>query len=1453
MQLSSAGATVVHPVLAGANSDSSFIQYFAWFQGVQGYLLERSSDGPLFPCALPYPEAILTEEVRGVAAEVTMWWSKAFLNTFVGWGNFVTLGCPAPKGSGREPRVSYRACRDIRAFCDKLLGEMGEFVSLELVAGRLACDGKRSVVESLLAQVQCTVGASYFHDGAAAGEASTVALPVEASRVAIPSQAGLVDPCRWLEGERRETVQNLASLRKPEYLWDEIPVACHRVPVEEEPALADKLLATRMAVLVPESDLPRDSRGELLLGGLFCVAKNSTEDRLIFDRRPENATMHRLSWARLPAGACFARLLLGPREYLRGSGHDLRNYYYTLRLPEGWVRYNGFGRRVCPQVVAKHNGDPKIAYRLAFRVLGMGDKNGCDIAQAVHESLLRRHGVLDPRYTLVYGDHIPQESLLEGVYLDDLLIAKKCELPDVIPLDGSFVPPPAQVNDSDVLELKAAENAYEEAGLERAEHKAFRQLVHFKAWGAEVDGVQGRAGAPLDARRQVWGLIAKLVTGGFASRVVLQRVVGYLAFIFQFRRELYGLLHHMYKYLAKMPEGRWVPLPGHILDELRSCALHLPFATWNMRKHLSSTVIATDATPTAGGAVTARVPKAVAQALWRHTEVKGEAVRLDRDLDFEADADRPREASRFASMVSECLCWKVESGYTFRQTSHINLQEMRALKKELVKLAGDSTNAQCIFLFFNDSRVVCGALGKGRSSSFKLNGIIRTIIPHLMLSGITLGLLWVETASNLADHPSRFRSLPPPCSAPLWLRQLGVQNIMDWVGIEVFSEKAVITEVHRKAGVTMLEPWFADDVSADCEGYLEDLLRGGQVRWAWFAPPCESFSPLRNLDPGGPLRRRGEPEGDSWNIEVRQGNMQWRRSLWLMRALLEAGGVVFLVHPKNSAAWRLEETNRFIQQHSLRRVHVDSCAYVARGTSPQIHPNRKSLTIVTNSPWIDEAVLTPGFVRAGLVKSSLMPSYSGRKPVPLYRAALSAEYRRGLRAAAVWLLSLASALGAKLSVRTSSRVVDAWLEKVVNVCYERGERFYRVRLGVLGVQRALRLSGPLLRGTWAALRGWRTLLPVNPRIPMSKYIMQAVLVTFLATGFREEGRAREQWWSAFIGTWLSFEGLLRPGEMDKLFVGDITFPEGDWPASEQVGMVLCLRTPKTKRVWRTQFVLLKDEQLIAWMRWWCSGRPAHRRVLRTGRRDWAKRLSLALSRLDLADRGFTLGSLRGGGATHLFRVTENIARVQYHGRWSRQETVKAYLQEGLSTQTLTTASALARQRLQLAHQSWELLRAPPPRELAAALEEEDWELVDSSPGGATVAPAAKTGPKARAAATRRVSETLPSTSLASSSTSAVPSKGTGKGVGEPVDTTASSNVYHRDVRTYLILSNPREPSFVGVIQGRASEVWPKLEARLPGGQLFGSAVRLRKVADEVEAQTLWNQHRPGVPLPKLQL
>ena len=437
-----------HPALVGNNSTSDFLSYLTWFESCQGLRLDLSSDSiALFPSMLPYPEALVPTGKEVGSEEAISWWIKTFLNAFVAWGNFVTLGCPSPGGSAYEPRVGHRSMEGMRVFTDELLGEMREFCCLDLVLGRLGCEGKRGSIEQLLERMASTSHACY---GAVPvlGEFASVALPVVADRVAVPEEAGKVDPLKWLDPDRGEVVANLPDLRLPEPLWEDVVLACHRVAPEDEPDLARRLLETKMATLVPEADLPRDHEGRLLSGGLFCVAKNENEDRLIFDRRPENATMPRLRWAELPSGACFTRLLLKPNQFLRGSGDDLRNYYYSLQLPEGWVRYNSVGRRVHPAVARAHGGDPAVPYRLCFRVLGMGDKNGCCIAQATHEAVLKRHGVLDESCKLVYGRHVPGRDLWEGVYLDDLLVTQKITMPYDIPLDGTFPPPVAHAGDA---------------------------------------------------------------------------------------------------------------------------------------------------------------------------------------------------------------------------------------------------------------------------------------------------------------------------------------------------------------------------------------------------------------------------------------------------------------------------------------------------------------------------------------------------------------------------------------------------------------------------------------------------------------------------------------------------------------------------------------------------------------------------------------------------------------------------------------------------------------------------------------------------------------------------------------------------------------------------------------------------------------------------------------------
>ena len=65
---------------------------------------------------------------------------------------------------------------------------------------------------------------------------------------------------------------------------------------------------------------------------------------LFFDRRPHNFGELKLGWARLPLGAQLSRLQLPPGYGIRGSGDDLRTFFYRLQNADGALDRNVFGR-----------------------------------------------------------------------------------------------------------------------------------------------------------------------------------------------------------------------------------------------------------------------------------------------------------------------------------------------------------------------------------------------------------------------------------------------------------------------------------------------------------------------------------------------------------------------------------------------------------------------------------------------------------------------------------------------------------------------------------------------------------------------------------------------------------------------------------------------------------------------------------------------------------------------------------------------------------------------------------------------------------------------------------------------------------------------------------------------------------------------------------------------------
>jgi hypothetical protein len=166
---------------------------------------------------------------------------------------------------------------------------------------------------------------------------------------------------------------------------------------------------------------------------------------------------------------------------------------------------------------------------------------------------------------------------------------------------------------------------------------------------------------------------------------------------------------------------------------------------------------------------------------------------------------------------------------------------------------------------FNDYQVCVGAFTKGRSSSRKLNRILRYTGLMLVAMGLVLSLVWIGTDRNPADYPSRFKALPSPKLLPEWAAPLfggpsGPAAAVPPVrapgcggnirlprrlrpGLECFSvPRAGLTTSCRAAGLPMLDPFDGRPGRDVFDRRLDGMVRRRELGWLWLSPPCSSFS-----------------------------------------------------------------------------------------------------------------------------------------------------------------------------------------------------------------------------------------------------------------------------------------------------------------------------------------------------------------------------------------------------------------------------------------------------------------------------------------------------------------------------------------------------------------------------------------------------------------------------------
>ena len=107
--------------------------------------------------------------------------------------------------------------------------------------------------------------------------------------------------------------------------------------------------------------------------------------------------------------------------------------------------------------------------------------------------------------------------------------------------------------------------------------------------------------------------------------------------------------------------------------------------------------------------------------------------------------------------IAAGLEWTGSRRSVYKKPSHVNLQELRAVKGELKARAARPLSGKGIRgVNLSDSRVVIGAWAKGRSSSRQVNRILKSCLGYSLAGRVRISNVWVGAKANPADDPTRF-------------------------------------------------------------------------------------------------------------------------------------------------------------------------------------------------------------------------------------------------------------------------------------------------------------------------------------------------------------------------------------------------------------------------------------------------------------------------------------------------------------------------------------------------------------------------------------------------------------------------------------------------------------------------------------------------------------------------
>ena len=503
------------------------------------------------------------------------------------------------------------------------------------------------------------------------------------------------------------------------------------------------------------------------VNGLFGVAKDGDNIRLIIDCRPVNALLIDSPHVALPTPDLISKLIMPSPQHeqqqhqpLYAAKVDLSDYYHRIRMPSSWHDYFAL-----PPVTAGDVGgivgyrDTDVVYP-CITTLPMGFSHAVYLAQAIHEHLIdtrvpllrshdriRPHNRDDPTQQMDYQ----LNRMRHSVYIDDL-----------------------NIYGTNSNEMKAAQDQYVAAMMAAGLPPKPSKIVAPTSTGLECLGVMvhgdaGEVGVSVHKLHRLRRDTLSLLQHGSASGDELSKIIGRFTWGMLIRRPSLSIFSAVYKYII-IARHRTFQLWPSVRRELYTAAMMTPLLFTSIRVPFIPKIIASDASEAAQGVVAADIDHQTCLGITSH--VSRPDVMIQSSVDS-VDSPRVHFVSPLLSSTVSSANWRTIVSHPWRQSEHINVLEVRAALTAIrwsLSLPtsiqrhnhSDSNNSNHYYSWYGHRLLLCsdsssalGAINKGRSSSHTLLRPLRTIAALLLSSGIQLSVVWLPSAANPADGPSR--------------------------------------------------------------------------------------------------------------------------------------------------------------------------------------------------------------------------------------------------------------------------------------------------------------------------------------------------------------------------------------------------------------------------------------------------------------------------------------------------------------------------------------------------------------------------------------------------------------------------------------------------------------------------------------------------------------------------